>query len=59
MFKAINLSPGETERIARYYAEEAGEDPDKTAQIAVKKLNQYLASKRRHRWVKKIFKRKK
>lgn len=59
MFKAINLSPGETERIARYYAEEAGEDPDKTAQIALKKLNQYLASKRRHHWLKKIFKRKK
>lgn len=59
MFRAINLSPIETERIARYYAEESGENPDTIAQIAVKNLNKYLATKSRKRWLKKLFKTKK
>lgn len=59
MFRAINLSPIETERIARHYAEAAGENPEEIVRIAVGELNNYLASKRRHRLLKKLFRRKK
>lgn len=56
MFRAINLSHAETERIARYYAEAAGLNPDETARVALNELDKYLAGKRRKRWLKKLLK---
>lgn len=57
-FRAINLNEKETDRLARIYAEEARLDPDATAKEAVDNLRAYMASKARHRAMKRIFKRK-
>ena len=56
MFRAINLNPAETERLARYYAEEAGENPDNVAQEALKQLEGYFSEQRRKKWFKSLFK---
>ncbi len=55
-FRAINLNETETERLARIYADETGLDPDATAKEAVDNLHAYMASKARHRAMKRIFK---
>lgn len=59
MFRAINLDFTETERLARYYAEYAGENPDTTAQEAVKQLEGYFKEQRRKKWFKSLFKKNK
>lgn len=56
MFRAINLDPTETERLARYYAEEAGENPETIIQEALKQLEGYFREQRRKKWFKSLFK---
>lgn len=57
-FRAINLEAEQTRRLARYYAEAAGLDVGQTVEEASRQLEAYLRSKRRHRALKKIFKKK-
>lgn len=45
MFRAINLKPSETERLARLYAKSAGKDEEKTARRALRELDKYLRRK--------------
>ena len=56
MFRAINLNPAETERLARYFAEEIGENPNDVAQEALRQLEGYFSEQRRKKWVKSLFK---
>ena len=44
-FRAINIVPEETERLARYYATEMGFDPDRTALEALGVLHRFLRKK--------------
>lgn len=57
MFRAINLNPVETRRLAHLYAEAAGEDPDKLESEALGQLNGYFAERKRKRFFKNLFKR--
>lgn len=59
MFRAISLDPEETARLARFYAEEAGEDPNAVVAEALEQLDGYFRKRRWKKWLKKIFKRKK
>lgn len=59
MFRAINLDPKETERIARYYAEASGQNADLIAREALEQLKGYFRQRNRKKWLKKLFKRKK
>lgn len=55
-FRAINLDPAQTERLARRYAVAAGLDENRTAREAVDQLAAYFRSKKIHRALKRIFK---
>ncbi len=44
-FRAINIIPEETERLARYYAGYMGLDPDRTAKEALRVLRRFLRKK--------------
>ncbi len=44
-FRAINIVPEETERLARYYAEYMGLDPDATSREALRVLRRFLRKK--------------
>ncbi|MDE6755978.1 MAG: lipopolysaccharide kinase InaA family protein [Muribaculaceae bacterium] len=49
MFRSISLDPADTERLARAYAKASGDDSDTIAAEAIASLNDYQATKRRHR----------
>lgn len=46
MFRAINLKPAETERLARLYASAAGLDAEMVSKYALKELKKYLRKKK-------------
>lgn len=56
MFRDMNHSAIETEKIARYYAQETGEDPDKIVQEALKAHNKCKHTRQRKKWLKSLFK---
>ncbi len=55
-FRAINLDPAQTVRLARRYAVAAGLDEDVVAHEAADQLAAYFRSKKIHRALKRIFK---
>ena len=57
MFRCINTDPEQTRRLARYFAEESGEDPAKIEREALEQLQSYLAEKARHRFYKRFTRR--
>ena len=57
-FRCLNIdSEEETARVARYYAEQAGLNPDKMRQLAINLLRKYHAEKQWHRRIKNLLKR--
>lgn len=56
MFRSISLDPEQTRRLALSYASASGDDPQTVVTEALGALSRYLAVKRRHRWLKKLFK---
>ena len=57
-FRCLNIdSEEETARVARYYAESAGLNPNKMGQMAINLLRKYHAEKQWHRRIKDILKR--
>ncbi len=53
-FRAINLAPAETERLARKYAKVAEIDEETCVKEALARLAAYERSKRRHRMLKRL-----
>lgn len=54
MFRSISLDPDDTRRLAAAYAKAAGEDASAITAEALRSLNKYLATKRRHRFFKRL-----
>lgn len=52
MFRSISLDPDDTRRLAAAYARAAGADTDSITSEALRSLDRYLATKRRHRFLK-------
>lgn len=52
MFRSISLDPDDTRRLAASYAKASGEDADTIIAEALRSLDRYLATKRRHRFLK-------
>ena len=55
MFRSINLRPEETKRLARYYAEATGQQPEAVEREALSNLQGYLRERERKGKVKKLF----
>lgn len=56
-FRCITTEPEQTRRLARYYAEVTGQDPEATEREAMAQLEKYLAEKARHRFFKRLTRR--
>lgn len=56
MFRDMNHSATETERIARYYAQETHQDPDIIVKEALEAHNECKRSRQRKKWLKSLFK---
>lgn len=54
MFRSISLDPEDTRRLAGAYAKASGEAPETIISEALHSLDKYLATKRRHRFFKKL-----
>lgn len=54
MFRSISLDHNDTRRLAQAYARAAGLDPDNVVAQALKSLDDYLATKRRHNRLKQL-----
>lgn len=54
MFRSISLDETDTERLARAYAKASGEDPRTVVAEAIASLRKYQATKRRHRFFKRL-----
>lgn len=59
MFRSISLDSGLTDKLATAYAEVSGEDVDAVRKEALESLERYKRIKRRHRFFKRLIKRKK
>lgn len=56
MFRSINLKPDETKRLARYYAEATGQEPEAVEREALSYLDGYFRERERKATVKKMLK---
>lgn len=57
MFRDMNHSAAETERIARYYAQETGQDPEIVVREALEAHNECVSTRQRKQRFKRLFKR--
>lgn len=54
MFRSISLDPDDTRRLALAYAKASGDNPDDIIREALDSLQRYQATKRRHRFFKRL-----
>jgi hypothetical protein len=57
MFRDMNHSEAETQRIARYYAQETGQDPETVVREALEAHNECKRTRQRKQRLKRLFKR--